>query len=166
MNDVQTEHFQSKGWSVHSWQSMTGSNATVLQREPFRLSWFATQLVTFVYIINRVPADYQDILDDYDALRTFAGKNKRTFLPFAIQCGYALLPIYIGTTFTDKLVADVRMTYKKRWCVIHVPSLLESETGKLHSLEVESYWGCVYRDFIRVTLADVASVLTSYNNAA
>jgi len=58
------------------------------------------------------------------------------------------------------------MTYKKRWCVIHVPSLLEADTGRLHTLEAKSFWGCVYRDFINATVADTATALTAQPTVA
>jgi hypothetical protein len=158
MIDAQSANFESKGWLVHSWP-YANQKVTVLQREPFRLTWLATQLVTFVYIIRRTPDDYQSVLNDYSALRSFAGNHKRTPLPFTIQCGYALLPIYIGHSFSESLITDIQTTYKKRWCVIHVPSLLESDTGGLHTLEAKSFWGCVYRDFVRATVADTARAI-------
>jgi len=158
VSEVHRETFESMGWRIHSWP-YAGRTVTVLHREPFRLSWIATQLVTFVYVIDRVPEDYRSVLDDYAALRKFAGSHKRTFLPFAVQCGYALLPIYVGASFPESLVADVRQTYRKRWCVFHVPSLLETGTGRLHTLEAKSFWGCVYRPFVGRTIAEVARVL-------
>lgn len=160
MIDAYSTAFESKGWLVHSW-AYGDQNVTVLHREPFRLAWFATQLITFVYIIRRAPDDYQSILDDYSELRKFASDNKRTLLPFAFQCGYALLPIYVGESFSESLLANIRSTYKKRWCVVHVPSLLESDTGHLHTLEAKSFWGCVYRNFIGETVADVAKTLAA-----
>ena len=165
MDDTYASTFESKGWSVHSWP-YANQDAVVLHREPFRLAWFATQLVTFVYIIRRTPDDYQSILADYSALRKFAGDNKRTLLPFAFQCGYAILPIYVGQSFSESLVADIRSTYKKRWCVFYAPSLLESDTGHLHRLEAKSFWGCVYRKFISETVADVAGTLAAARNVA
>jgi len=47
----------------------------------------ATQLVTYGFIIQTTPKDYLSILDDYAAMRKFAGKHKKTLLPFTIQCG-------------------------------------------------------------------------------
>jgi len=165
MIDAQSANFASRGWSVHSWP-YADQNVTVLQREPFRFTWFATKLVTFVYVINRTPDNYQSILDDYTALRKFASDHKKTLLPFAFQCGYALLPIYIGQSFSESLIADIRTTYKKRWCVFHAPSLLESDTGCLHSLEAKSFWGCVYRNFINTTVTDIATTLTTPRKVA
>lgn len=165
MVDAHSANFESKGWSVHSWP-YADQNVTVLQREPFRLTWFATKLVTFVYIIRRRPDDYQSILDDYTALRRFASDHKRTLLPIGIQCGYALLPLYIGQSFSESLLTDIRSTYKKRWCIFHVPSLLEAGTGRLHTLEAKLWWGCAYRDFINATVADTAMALTAQPNVA
>jgi hypothetical protein len=114
----------------------------------------------FVYIIRRTPRDYQSVLDDYTALRSFAGTHKQTILPFGLQCGYALLPLYVGQDFSEQLIAEVRTTYTKRWCVLHIPSLLGSNTGRLHTLKTRSVWGCVYRNFIDATVMDTAVTLT------
>lgn len=153
-----TTQFRNKGWRVHSW-NYADQEVLVLHQEPFRLDWIATQLVTYVFIIERTPDNYQAILDDYAALREFAGQHKNTILPFGFQCGYALLPIYVGGPFSEALIADVKNTYRKRWCVFHTPALLERDTGKLHTLETKSFWGCIYRDYIESALNETALVL-------
>ncbi|MCA9005687.1 MAG: hypothetical protein KDA70_10490 [Planctomycetaceae bacterium] len=155
---IATTVFRNKGWQVHSW-NYADQEVQVLHQEPFRLTWFATQLVTYVFIIERTPENYQSILDDYAALREFAGQHKNTVLPFGIQCGYALLPIYVGGSFSEELIIDVQNTYRKRWCVFHAPALLEQDTGKLHKLEAKSFWGCVYRDYIESVINETALVL-------
>ncbi|MDB2526659.1 hypothetical protein N9X53_08225 [Mariniblastus sp.] len=147
---------RSDDWSVQSWD-LRGHPTTVLQLEPFRLSWIATRLVTFVHVIRRTPDDYQSVLDDYNALRKYAGKHKRSFLPFAFQCAYALLPIYVGRQFSESLIADIHNQYKKRWCILHVPSLFDTDTAELHTLKAKSYWGCIYRPFIDETIAEIAA---------
>jgi len=43
--------------------------------------------------------------------------------------------------------------------VFHVPSILDSATGQLHTLEAKSFWGCIYRKYINATVADVANAL-------
>ena len=139
--------FETAGWIVHRWCYKNSKEITVLQREPFRFSWIATQLVTYVYLIPCGVRAFSEVTDDYASLRKFAGDNKRTLLPFTLQCGYAILPIYISDSFPDQVIEDVRTTYKKRWCVAHAPSLLETETGRLHTLQAKSFWGCVYRKF-------------------
>jgi len=95
----EADKFEAAGWIVHRWQYPNDTEVMVLQREPFRVSWIATQLVTYVYLIPRGVAAYSEIIDDYASLREFAGENKRTFLPFWLQCGYAVLPIYIHASF-------------------------------------------------------------------
>jgi hypothetical protein len=152
--------FESAGWTVHSWPQ-SDQNVTVLHREPFRLSWLATQLVTYIYIINRVPDTYQSVLDDYASLRRFAKQHKQTLLPFGFQCGYALLPLYVGQAFPEPLIRDIQQTFKARWCVMHVPSLLESNSGRLHTLEAKSFWGCIYRKFITSAVDATARTLST-----
>ncbi len=163
MSQVTTQ-FRNKGWQVHSW-NYADQEVQVLHQEPFRLSWVATQLVTYVFIIERTPENYQSILDDYAALREFAGQHKNTILPFTIQCGYALLPIYVGGPFSEELIADVQETYRKRWCVFHTPALLERNTGKLYTLEEKSFWGCIYRDYIESAINETALVLNENQTA-
>ena len=150
--------FRSADWWIHSW-TFNGTPVRILHREPFRLTWVATQLVTYVFIINRRPENYESIDADYEAMRAFASQHKRTWLPFAFQCGYALLPIYVGESFNDLLVRHVENRFKKRWCVFHVPSLLDSSTGHVHTLHRKSFWGCIYRDYIRTTVIQVASAV-------
>lgn len=150
-----TADFDAADWRSHSW-SMGDTPVSVLHREPFRLSWFATQLVTFAFVIHRRPENIESIDADYDAIRHFASRHKRTWLPLAFQCGYALLPIYIGESFDDSLIHEVENRFKKRWCVFHVPSLLDSRTGAVHTLDHKSLWGCIYRDYVHKTVAQVA----------
>ena len=149
----------SKWWS-HSWD-LNGQPMRVLQQEPFRLRWFATQLVTFVFIIQRTPEDIQSVDADYKSMRQFAGQHKKTWLPFSMHCGYALLPIYVGNSFSDSLIHEIRNRFRKRWCVFHVPSLLNSETGDLHTLEHNSFWGCMYREFVHTSIIQVAHAVQS-----
>ena len=137
--------FSMAEWWSHSW-SLNDHPVTVLHREPFRFKWFATKLVTFAFIINRTPEDIASVDADYAAMRQFASHHKRTWIPFALQCGYALLPIYVGGSFSDSLVREIENRFQKRWCVFHVPSLLDYSTGAVHTLNHKSFWGCVYRD--------------------
>lgn len=150
--------FEARGWRVHTW-ARDGREDLVLQREPFRLRWFATQLVTFVYVARRAPGSWDEVQRDYAPFRKFAGDHKRTILPLGIQCGYALLPVYVADAFPDALCADVRSRFVKRWCVMHVPSLLESGTGRLHTLDTGSIWGALYRGYVRDTIAEAAAAL-------
>ncbi len=131
----------------------------MLHREPFRLRWCATQLVTYLFLIRKTPDDYQSVLDDYGDLRAFADNFKQTWLPLGFQCGFALLPIYMGQRFSPPLVTEIRRNFRKRWCVFHVPSLFDVETGELDTLEANSFWGSVYRPYIRDTIADTVKLL-------
>jgi hypothetical protein len=158
MEQSLTEVFERRGWHVHEWRHGE-QDVTVLHQEPFRLRWIATKLVTFVFLIPRTPPDYGSVLADYAALRRFAGRNKQTILPFGFQCGYALLPVYVGTGFDESLRATVRETFAKRWCVFHVPSLFDTGTGEFVTVEAKTFWGSVYRGFIHDVLTDIANVL-------
>ncbi len=146
------------GWEQHAWR-FQNQDVTVFHREPFRLSWVATKLVTYVFVIQRTPDSYQSVLSDYVELRRFAGENKISRLPFSLQLGYALLPIYVGTGFVDDLINEVESTYIKRWCVMHIPSLFDTRTSACHTLNTRSFWGCVYREFVSETIAKATSHL-------
>lgn len=159
LNIPETHEFEAADWIVHRWQYKNGEEVMVLQREPFRISWFATQLVTYVYLLPRKVDTFSEIVADYAMLRKFAGENKRTLIPFTLQCGYAILPIYINESFPQHVIEDVRSTYKKRWCVFHAPSLLETGTGQLHTLQAKSFWGCIYRKYIQSTVGEIAGIV-------
>jgi len=143
------------GYDVQHWRH-GDADVLVLQKEPFRLQWIATQLVTFVFLIPRTVQNYDEIVDDYRSLREYAGDHKRTWLPFGFQCGYALLPIYLGTRFNESLRESIRSTFKKRWCVFHAPSLFDLESHELTTLAAKSFWVCIYRPYIRETVKEVA----------
>jgi len=143
---------------VHDWRH-AGQEITVLHREPFHLRWFATQLVTYVFLIRQTPEDYQSVLDDYAALREFADNFKQSWLPFGLQCGFALLPIYMGQDFSLSLVTEIHRNFRKRFCVVHVPSLFDVEAGQLDTLMTNSFWGCVYRPYIRATIDETVKLL-------
>ena len=160
VNIPETQEFEAAGWIVHCWRYKNGEEIVVLQREPFRLSWIATQLVTYVFLIPHGVEEFSEIANDYSLLRKFAGENKRTLLPFTLQCGYAILPIYISDSFPHQVIKDVRTTYKKRFCVFHAPSLLETKTGLLHTLEAKSLWGCIYRKYIESTACEIANMVS------
>ena len=163
---LETHEFEAAGWAVHRWRYSNGEEVTVLQREPFRFSWFATRLVTYAFLIPRGVETFSEVADDYASLREFAGENKRTLIPFALQCGYAILPIYIYDSFPEQVIEDVRNTYKKRWCVFHAPSLLETESGHLHTLEAKSFWGCIYRKYIQSTIGEIVNMVFENESTA
>lgn len=150
--------FLGLGYEVQHWRHRD-ADVLVLQKEPFRIQWLATQLVTFVFLIPRTVQSYDEIIDDYRSLRGYAGDHKRSWLPMGIQCGYALLPIYMGAGFSDSLKVSIRSTFKKRWCVFHVPSVFDLESRELTTLAANSVWGCIYRPFVTETIAAVAAVL-------
>jgi hypothetical protein len=154
-----TSDFTRLGYDVQHWRH-GDADVLVLQKEPFRLQWIATQLVTFVFLIPRTVQNYDEIVDDYRSLRGYAGDHKRTWLPFGFQCGYALLPIYLGTGFNEALRASIRSTYKRRWCVFHAPSLFDLESRELTTLATKSFWGCIYRSFVTETVAEVVRVIS------
>jgi hypothetical protein len=157
--------FNQSDWWSHSWL-LGDRSVTVLHREPFRFKWFATQVVTFVFVIHQKPENIAAIDSDYAAMRTFASQHKRTWLPFAVQCGYALLPIYVGDSFSDSLTNEIQTRFNKRWCVFHVPSLLDATTGSVYTLRHRSFWGCVYREYIHTTVFQVANAVYSGKLAA
>ena len=147
--------FADMGFTVHHWDNSQLGHVTVLQKEPFRLRWGASQLVTFVFIIDSKIATYSEIEELYSHLLDFAKKHKRTLLPRGLQCGYALLPIYIADRFESSLRDRIRTEFKKRWCVFHLASLYEIATGDTVTLQHGSFWGWIYRDYIRTTIRDV-----------
>ena len=157
---TETRHLDLSQWWSHSW-NLNNHHVHVLHQEPFRLKWFATQLVTFVFVIQRTPDNFQSVENDYSAMREFAGQHKKTWLPFSLHCGYALMPIYVGRAFPDSVIHEIRNRFRKRWCVFHVPSLLNSETAELYTLEHKSFWGCMYRDFIHTTISQTAHAIHS-----
>ena len=135
------------------------SDSLVLHREPFRLSWMLTQLVTFVFVIPKQVESWEETSADYEKLTTYARQNKKTFLPKGFQCGYALLPIYVGAGFSDQLKQTVRTKYTKRWCMFHLPSLLDISTGECTTLAPNYIWGAIYRGYIHRTVTSVAEVV-------
>ena len=143
------------GWQRHDWE-FHNQIVTVLQREPFRWSWFATKLVTCVFVIHDTPDSYASILDDYNPLHAFSRDHKKTRIPFSLQAGFAILPIYVGKGFSEELISQIKTKHKKRWCVMHIPSLFDTETNTCHTLCTNSFWGCVYRDFISDVIHRVA----------
>lgn len=155
-SELSDQVFKTAGYQVHQWAGLGEGDITVLHKEPFRFTWFATKLVTFVFLIRRPIETLSQAQEDYPSLRKFAGEHKRTFLPFGIQCGYALLPIYIAQTFPEALIEEVRSTYRKRWCVFHTPSLLNISTGRVVTLEHPYLWGRIYRDYLRATIDEIA----------
>jgi GNAT superfamily N-acetyltransferase len=143
------------GWRQYEW-SLRNQNVTVLHSEPFRWSWFATKLVSYVFVIHDTPDSYESVLDDYVALRGFASDHKKTRIPFSLQAGFALLPIYVGAGFNSDLVSQIESKYRKRWCVMHIPSLYDTQTYTCHTLSGNYFWGCVYREFVSETIRSIA----------
>ena len=140
------------GFAVESWNSKELGNVVVYHKEQFRIKWFATKLVIYVYIIDSTPTDYVQTEIYYDLLMAYARTNKKSILPRGLQLGYALLPIYIGSDFSSALIEDVKTKFIKKWCVFHVPSLYDAKAGELISWETRSYWGIIYAGFIRKTI--------------
>jgi hypothetical protein len=64
--------FERAGYQIHHWAGPGGGDVLVLQKEPFRFSWLATRLVTFVFLIRQRVETYPQVLHDYPALRKFA----------------------------------------------------------------------------------------------
>ena len=143
------------GYDVQHWQH-GGLDVLALHKEPFRI---ATQLVTFVFLIPRAVRNYDEIVGDYRGLRGYAGANKRTWLPIAFNCVYALLPIYVGLGFSGSLKASIRSKFKKRWCVFHIPSLFDLDSRELITFTGMSLWGCIYRPYITKTIKEVADCI-------
>jgi len=142
------------GFTVHRY----GEGGLALQREPFRVQWFLTQLVTFVFLIPRQVTSWGEMMADYDDLAAFAAQRKKTLLPRGFQCGLALLPIYVGHGFSDELKETVRTQSKKRWCMFHTPSLLDLAIGDCTALAPKYIWGAVYRGYINETVQSVSKV--------
>jgi hypothetical protein len=157
--------FTDMGFAVHHWNSSQIGHVTVLQREPFRLSWAATKVVTFVFLIGSRLAAYSEIDEHYPHLIEFAKDHKRTILPRGLQCGYALLPIYIAESFDVMLQDRIRTDFKKRWCIFHVPSLFETDAGNTVTLRHESFWGVMYREYVRTTILDVTNAVAGASSA-
>jgi hypothetical protein len=158
-HELPDQAFETAGYWVHHWAGLGENDIRVLHKEPFRFTWLATRLVTFVFLIQRPIEDFSEALDDYPLLREFAGEHKRTSLPCGFQCGYALLPIYIARAFPEGLIEETRSTYKKRWCVFHIPSLLNADTGRLVTLDGHYLWGLIYRHYLRATVDEVAHMV-------
>lgn len=158
INNAAESKYLRLGYNVQPWRHRD-ADVLVLHREPFRIKWLASQLVTFVFLIPRTIQHYEEIIDDYRSLRGYAGDHKRTWLPMGFQCGYALLPVYLGVGFNEPLKASIRSIFKKRWCVYNVPSLFDLESHELTTVAAKSFWGCIYRSYVSETVLEVAGVL-------
>ena len=158
---IPEREYGERGWIVHRW-NYKNDEITVLQREPFRLSWFATQLVTFVFLIPYGVEDFSEIANDYSLFRKFSGKNKRSQVPFLLQCGYAILPIYISGSFSSQVIENVQTTEEIKLGVFYNPSLLETQTGHLYTLKRKSTYGCVYRNYMHSTICEIANLVMRY----
>lgn len=156
--------------ALPGWDAYAGSdaprNAAVLHREPFRLSWIATQMVTFAFVIDYTPDDYDELLRDYDDFRKFASRHKKTFLPIGFQCGYCLLPIYVGHGFSQLLIGSIRSKrhYRSLSCTVFQPSLFDVQSHLLHTQELS--YGIVYRRFVSETITQIAEKLSHERYAA
>src|SRR5436190_23488313 len=153
--------FQSMGFQVHHWAMHDGDDVVVLQKEPLRMEWYFTQVVTFLFLIRRHVDAIDELDHDFAPLLAFAKAHKRTWLPRGLQCGYALLPVYVGTDFNDDLKRRVRALPKKRWCLFHAPSLFDVETMRLTTVTGLSLWGRVYADYIYRTIGEATQVLVA-----
>lgn len=142
------------GWRRYEW-----NDTAVFHREPFRWRWGATQLVTFAFVIPRQPDNIKEIDADYDSLRRFAVTHKQTWLPIGFQCGYALLPIYLGTEFQPELIRKIENRFVKHWCVMHSPSLYDTSSGHLYSLNRRSLWGSLYRRYMTSCVQEISEQL-------
>ena len=117
-------------YEVHSWRHRS-TNVLVLHKEPCNLQCLGTKLLTFVFLTPFTVRDYSEIVEDYACYRSFARNHKRTWLPLGLNCGYALLPIYVGTGFNESVKQATRSTFRKHWCVLYIPSLLDLERENL-----------------------------------
>jgi hypothetical protein len=136
-----------------------GDGGLALRREPFRVSWIFTQLVTFVFLIPRQVESWDEMMADYDELRAFGSRHKKTWLGRGFQCGYALLPIYVGSDFALELHQVVQTKAKKRWSMFHVPSLLDLGSATCGTLASDQFWGVIYRSYIKESIVSVADVV-------
>ncbi len=146
------EGFVRKGWDCKEL-----GNVVVFHNEIFSMKWFATKLVTFVFIINSTPTDYVQIEANYDLLSAYARSNKNSIIPRGLNLGYALLPIYCGTNFNESLIQDVKSKYLKKWCMFHIPSLFDMGDQHLITMRTTMNWGRIYQSFIQETIQKSAS---------
>jgi len=146
-----------EGFVRKDWACKELGNVVVFHNEVFRMNWFATKLVTFVFIINGTPTDYAQIESNYDFLSAYARSNKNSIIPRGLNLGYALLPIYCGTNFDESLIRDVKSKYLKKWCMFHIPSLFDMDDQHLITMEAKMIWGRIYQSFIQETIQKSAS---------
>lgn len=150
--------FDRSQWWFHTW-NRDGQKIQVLHREPFRWRWLGTQMVTFVFLVDRAPESLETVVSDFESMHQFASQQKKTWLPFGFQCGFALLPIYIGEAFPDALVEEIRGCNRSSYCVLRIASLLDLQSGTVHTLEQRFLWGCVYRSYLLATIQHVTTAL-------
>jgi hypothetical protein len=146
-------------YNLYEWKHRD-VDVLVLHKEPVRIRWMATKLLTFIFLIPRNIWSYAQILEDYGYLLEFARNHKRSWLPLGFHCGYALLPIYIGSAFDKSLKEINRFKFKKHWCIFHVPSLLDMKSRELVSLTTPPFAGDLfYFPFISQTIFEVAEMV-------
>ncbi len=70
---------------------------------------------------------------------------KKPLLPFSIHRDMLYYPIYVGDSFSESLCGRHSHTLKNAGVLSCPPC--KPAPGRLHILEEESFWGCVYRGY-------------------
>jgi hypothetical protein len=153
------ETFEPMGFEVTDWQHPELGLVRVLHREPFRMRWFATKLVTFAFLAQWRPPDCGWLFDAIESYREYVRTHKRTRLWLGVQCAHLMLPFYVSTGFAAELQGAVRTQPTVMRAEFHVPTLVDTAEAKVVTLESYPAWGTAYHDYMRQTVADISAEL-------
>jgi hypothetical protein len=131
----------------------------------FRLSWFATQLNTFI-AVGRVENEItKETIDDYsDKIFNFSIKNHKGW-PRGFQAGVGSIAVLIGNNVHNGAIEYCKKLTKKHWSAFEIPVIVDLKSNTLISFDRKPIWGTIYFPYLKKLIEEkIGGVIKDTNN--
>ncbi|MDE5419603.1 hypothetical protein L3049_16550 [Labilibaculum sp. DW002] len=118
----------------------------------FKMSWFATQLNTFIAISQIEGEITKDTLKDYSSKTyKYALKNHKGW-PRGIQAGVGSISVLIGTSVSKESIDYCKKLSKKHWSAFEIPVIVDLSKMQVIRFDKRPVWGTIYFPYLKALI--------------
>lgn len=140
--------------------TISGKTCHIGYRKEFRLSWFATQLNTFIIVGEADGTITQEMIEDFSSgCFQFALNNSKGW-PRGIQAAVSSIAILRGERMEPEAISVCEKLRKKHWSAFEIPVLYDTKKQEAIRFVKTPSWGMIFFPYFRKTIDQITAKLS------
>ena len=140
-----------------SQENISGIDCTIGYIKKFKLSWFATQLNSFIIVGQTEMKIDKNLIENFSSsCLTYALKNNKGW-PRGVQSGVGSIAILKGSNIDKEAIDFCENPSKKHWSAFEIPVLYDQTKKQITRYKETPIWGIIYFPFFTKIIDNITS---------